>query len=168
MNQDQRMEILKQAREAAIIKIDDWIHKPGRGNCQEIPVWIQAYIDYLITHPRPMYGKVVMMEKINEYLKENNEDNKEVQHMETLNNMTVKEYAYHLLRQLGSIPESTLRNTLLEKYPEACVDCILREIKDEDPWVICIPVENEKYNIKDRVLILLGAWDEKKEEDVKT
>ena len=71
--------------------------------------------------------------------------------------MTVKEYAYHLLRQLGSIPESTLRKKLLEKYPEACVDCILREIRDEDPWVLCIPVENEKYNIKDRLLILLGA-----------
>lgn len=79
--------------------------------------------------------------------------------------MTVKEYAYYLLRQRGDIPESTLRNTLLEKYPEECVDCILREIKDEDPWIICIPVENEKYNIKDKLLILLGAWDEKKEEE---
>jgi hypothetical protein len=80
MKQDERMEILKQAREAAPRKLDDWIHKPGRGNCPETPAWLRAYIDYLSTCPRPMCGKVVMMEKINEYLKENNEDNNEVQH----------------------------------------------------------------------------------------
>lgn len=78
--------------------------------------------------------------------------------------MTVKEYTYNLLRQFGAIAESTLRKKLLEKYHKVYVDDIIREIKDEDSRVICIPVENEEYNIKDRLLILIGAWNEKKNE----
>ena len=51
--------------------------------------------------------------------------------------MTVKEYAYFILVREEKIRESTLRRRLLEVYREACVDCILREIR-EDPRVTCI------------------------------
>ena len=51
--------------------------------------------------------------------------------------MTVKEYAYFILVREDKIRESTLRRRLLEVYREACVDCILREIR-EDPRVTCI------------------------------
>ena len=77
--------------------------------------------------------------------------------------MNVKEYAYNLLRQHGYMPESVLRKKLLEKYSRVYVDDILREMRDEDSGIICIPIEHEKYNIRDR-LLLIGAWDEKKNE----
>ena len=77
--------------------------------------------------------------------------------------MNAKEDAYNLLRQWGVIPESILRKKLLEKYSKVLVDFLLLEMREEDSGVICIPVEHEKYNIKDRLLILIGAWDEKKE-----
>ncbi len=78
--------------------------------------------------------------------------------------MNVKEDAYNLLRQQGYILESILRKKLLEKYAKVLVDFLLLEMREEDSEVICIPVEHEKYNIHDR-LFLIGAWDEKEEED---
>lgn len=78
--------------------------------------------------------------------------------------MNAKEDAYNLLGQQGYILESILRKKLLEKYSKVLVDFLLLEMREEDSGVICIPVENEKYNIHDR-LFLIGAWDEKKEED---
>lgn len=79
--------------------------------------------------------------------------------------MNAKEDAYNLLRQWGAIPESLLRKKLLEKYSRVYVDDILREMRDEDSEVICIPIEHEKYNIHDKLLILIGALDEKKMRD---
>ena len=79
--------------------------------------------------------------------------------------MNAKEDAYNLLRQWGAIPESILRKKLLEKYSKVLVDFLLLEMREEDSGIIFMPVENEKYNIKDRLLILIGAWDEKKEVD---
>ena len=51
--------------------------------------------------------------------------------------MTVKEYAYFILVREGKIRESTLKRMLQEVYKESCVNCILREIR-EDPRVTCI------------------------------
>ena len=69
--------------------------------------------------------------------------------------MTVKEYAYLQLTQHECIPESILRRKLLEVYRESCVDCILREIREDEEHVLCIPIDDEKYTIRDRLLILL-------------
>lgn len=46
-----------------------FMNPPGMGNCPETPAWLRAYNDYLSTHPRPMHGKVAMMERIKEYIK---------------------------------------------------------------------------------------------------
>ena len=68
--------------------------------------------------------------------------------------MTVKEYAYLQLTQHECIPESILRRKLLEVYREACVDCIIREIREDDKNILCIPVDDEEHNLHDRLLIL--------------
>lgn len=52
-----------------------------------------------------------------------------------MNDMTVKEYAYLLLTQYEIIGESVLKNKLLEVYREACVDCILKEIREDQKHV---------------------------------
>lgn len=57
--------------------------------------------------------------------------------------MTVKEYAYLLLFRKLRIRESELRGKLHELYQDSCVDCILREIREEDPRVRCLPIINE-------------------------
>ena len=49
--------------------------------------------------------------------------------------MTVKEYAYLLLTQYEIIGESVLKTKLLEVYKESCVDCILKEIREDKKHV---------------------------------
>lgn len=70
-----------------------------------------------------------------------------------MNDMTVKEFAYYILINRGCIRESTLRRRLLEVYREACVDCILREIR-EDPRVTCIQEYSTEEKEEDCMFIL--------------
>lgn len=67
--------------------------------------------------------------------------------------MTVKEFAYYILINRGCIRESTLRRRLTEVYKESCVDCILREIR-EDPRVTCIQEYSTEEEEEDCMFIL--------------
>ena len=67
--------------------------------------------------------------------------------------MTVKEYAYFILVREGKIKESTLKRMLQEVYRESCVDCILREIR-EDPRVTCIHEYSTEEEEEDCMFIL--------------
>lgn len=51
------------------------------------------------------------------------------------NDMTVKEYAYLILTQYEIIGESVLKTKLLEVYKQSCVDCILKEIREDQKHV---------------------------------
>lgn len=70
-----------------------------------------------------------------------------------MNDMTVKEYAYFILVREGKIRETTLKRMLQEVYKESCVDCILREIR-EDPRVTCIQEYSTEEEEEDCMFIL--------------
>ena len=53
-----------------------------------------------------------------------------------MTDMTVKEFAYYILMNRRCIRESTLRRRLLEVYPEACVDCLLRELHEDKHIIV--------------------------------
>lgn len=76
-----------------------------------------------------------------------------------MTDMTVKEYAYLQLTQYKCIPESLLRRKLLEVYRESCVDCILREIREDEEHILCRPVKSIDDEIHDRLLILIPGDD---------
>ena len=57
--------------------------------------------------------------------------------------MTCKEYAYMLLMQNGVMLQSNLEKRLREVYRDQCVDCILREIREDKEHVLTVHVNDD-------------------------